>query len=543
MGVAIADICTKVYRTAIYIRLSREDNKKDKEKRNSDSSESIINQKSLLTKYVEESGYELVDYYIDDGWSGTNFDRPRFNDMIADIEAGKIDMVVTKDLSRLGRDYIGTGEYLERFFPQHNVRYIALTDNIDTTLDNSNMDMAPFKAVFNDMYAKDISKKIRTALKTKQHDGKWVGGCPPFGYMQDPQDKNHLVPNEDEAPIIRKIFELAIQGLSPYQIAVKLTDEKIPTVSMIRATNRTPRATLSKLGVWGTKTVKSMIINQMYTGDLIQNRRSRINYKLKKTVWNSSEDWIIVENTHEPLVSKKDFEYINKTLSKHGRKNEKKNFRLLDGLLRCYDCKHRIGIQAPRKIDGRTYIICNNYRLYYKYNVCTSHSFNYDYLEEGVLDIIKRIAFQFLNEQELRNKAKNIKIDNPKLDLEKELSSLEQNLHKITTNLDKMYLDKLEGTITEDMFNRVSKKLNEEIIEKNDRIEYIKEKIGSIPTKNDISNIECEKLVKEFLQMTIPTRDLILKLIDKIDVHRDKQIDIYFNFKELNFLLPPCHRI
>ncbi|MEG1016154.1 MAG: recombinase family protein, partial [Bacilli bacterium] len=170
MNTALASIASKIYSVGIYIRLSREDEKVGE-------SESVTNQRSLLTKYVSENGYKLVGTYIDDGFSGTNFNRPDFKRMLGDIEENKINMVITKDLSRLGRDYIGTGEYLERYFPEHNVRYIALTDNIDTCLDSSNIDMAPFKAVFNDMYAKDISKKIRTALRTKQKDGKWVGGC------------------------------------------------------------------------------------------------------------------------------------------------------------------------------------------------------------------------------------------------------------------------------------------------------------------------------------------------------------------------------
>ena len=185
------------YRVAIYIRLSKEDIDKHEE------SLSVTNQKNVLEAYVREQQYELYDIYIDDGFTGTNFDRPAFKRMINDIELGKVNMVVTKDLSRLGRDYIETGEYVEKYFPMHNVRYVALLDGIDTIADTSNNDIAPFKAVINDMYSRDNSKKIRTALKTMQRQGKWVGGCPPFGYMVDPKDKNHLVPNEDEAKIVK----------------------------------------------------------------------------------------------------------------------------------------------------------------------------------------------------------------------------------------------------------------------------------------------------------------------------------------------------
>ena len=176
----------KEFFVAIYIRLSKEDDSLGE-------SESIQNQKTLLTKYVNEQGYTLVDIYIDDGYTGTNFNRPGFQKMLKDIEDGKVNMVITKDLSRLSRDYIGTGEYVEKWFPLHNVRYVALTDNIDTFLDNSNNDIAPFKAILNDMYAKDLSKKIRTALHTMQSEGKWVGGCPPFGYKVVEIEGRHMV--------------------------------------------------------------------------------------------------------------------------------------------------------------------------------------------------------------------------------------------------------------------------------------------------------------------------------------------------------------
>lgn len=490
MNTALASIQNKIYRVGIYIRLSREDEKVGE-------SESVTNQRSLLTKYVSENGYELVGTYIDDGFSGTNFNRPDFKRMLGDIEEGKIDMVITKDLSRLGRDYIGTGEYLERYFPEHNVRYIALTDNIDTCLDSSNIDMAPFKAVFNDMYAKDISKKIRTALRTKQKDGKWVGGCPPFGYKIDTDDKNHLVPNEEEAWIIKKIFTLARAGKTPYEIGTILTNEKVPTSSMLRIGNRTKNGNAAKVGIWNTKTIKSILQNQLYVGDLVQNRRTKINYKVKKIVWNSKEDWIIVENTHEPLVSKEDFEYINKILPKNSNRPEKKTTRLLDGLLYCYECKHKLGICAPRKSDGRTYLVCNYYRMHSKYGVCTSHGFNYDYLEAGVLNIIKVMALEYLNPTGLKDSASNIKLSNPKTNLELELSSLERDITSSISKLDQMYLDKLESKITDEMYDRISLKLNEEIDTKKIRLNDVKEAINKTIDNFDI-NKTIDKLLIEF---------------------------------------------
>ena len=197
-----------IYKVAIYIRLSKED-----VDRGYDESESIKNQRTLLTKYVENLGwnYELIDIYIDQGFTGTNFNRPDFQRMIKDIELGKINMVITKDLSRLGRDYIETGEYIEKWFPEKNVRYVSVTDGIDTFVNNNgNNDIAPFKSILNDMYSKDLSKKIRTALHTMQKEGKWVGGKTALGYMKDPNDKNKLIIYESEAKIVKMIFNMAI---------------------------------------------------------------------------------------------------------------------------------------------------------------------------------------------------------------------------------------------------------------------------------------------------------------------------------------------
>ena len=256
-------------RVAIYIRLSKED-------LNGSTSESVVNQKSLLTKYVKDNNFVLFDTYIDDGYSGTNFDRPAFKKMIKDIESNLIDIVIVKDLSRLGRDYIKTGEYIEKWFPIHNIRFIALLDGIDTLYDLSSNEMAPFKSVINDMYSRDNSKKIKMALRTKQEDGKWVGGCPPFGYMKDPKDKNHLVINKEEVETVKKIFSLALRGYSINYIANYLSELNISTPSIIRGKN----SKYSSLGMWSPITIKNILTNELYTGNMVQNRRSKINYKI-----------------------------------------------------------------------------------------------------------------------------------------------------------------------------------------------------------------------------------------------------------------------
>ena len=349
---------SEIYNVGLYIRLSREDGDKHE-------SESITNQKSLLLQYTKENNLRVYDIYIDDGFSGTNFDRPAFKRLISDIESKKINMVITKDMSRLGRDYIGTGELVEKYFPSKEVRYIAVTDNIDTYLDSSNNDIAPFKAIMNDMYAKDISKKIKSSLKAKQKEGKWVGGRTPFGYDKDPDNKNHLVVNTEQASIVKRIFDLSIDGLSYFKIAKKLTEENVKTPAQYYSFEWKNHYDL-KYGQWHSKTIQDILTNRIYTGDLVQNKRNKVNYKIKKVVKNNPSDYIVVENTHEAIIDKDTFNEVQSKLPKNVGRCEKKEIHLLDGLLYCGDCGHRISVTPRRKKDNRCYTICNYYRSYMK---------------------------------------------------------------------------------------------------------------------------------------------------------------------------------
>ena len=363
-------------RVAIYIRLSKED-------LNGSTSESVVNQKSLLTKYVKDNNFVLFDTYIDDGYSGTNFDRPAFKKMIKDIESNLIDVVIVKDLSRLGRDYIKTGEYIEKWFPIHNIRFIALLDGIDTLYDLSSNEMAPFKSVINDMYSRDNSKKIKMALRTKQEDGKWVGGCPPFGYMKDENDKNHLIINKEEVVIVKKIFSLFLKGHSINYIANYLSKQNIPTPSIIRG----KKSKYASFGIWSPITIKNILTNELYTGNMVQNRRKKVNYKIKKIIKNDRSSWIVVNNTHEAIISEKEFDLVNKVL-KANNKLLHHNKRLFEGLVYCSSCNKRLILQKGKY----EYFVCNTYRKYSRLGLCTNHSISNDKLEYEILSILKKLT-------------------------------------------------------------------------------------------------------------------------------------------------------
>lgn len=504
-----------VYKVAIYIRLSKEDMDKGY-----DESESITNQKALLTEYVEKLGweYELVDVYVDPGYTGTNFNRPDFKRMIRDIELGKVNMVVTKDLSRLGRDYIETGEYIEKWFPENNVRYVSVTDNIDTfATNNGNNDIAPFKSILNDMYSKDLSKKIKTALYTMQKQGKWVGGKTPLGYIKDPKDKNHLIICEEEANIIRTIFNMALNGNNAGTIKNYLNNNNIPTANQIR---------YNKATFWENKTVKQILRNKVYIGVTIQNKRSRISYKNRKLRANPEEQWQIVENTHQPIVARDVFDRVQKMqiVQKYER-NEKKHHFLLDGLLVCYECKHKIGIRKGR--NGKMDMVCNNYRRNSKLNLCTSHGFRYEKLEKQIIDYIRKLFLDIDNNKVVLN----IKNNKTKYDYKKMLDKIEKEIELINNNIDKMYIDKLNNKLSEEMYERLFQKLKKTEKDKEEEYKELKKEAEECVNDNDD---KIKKLVKEFLKLENPTPELMKVLINRIEIHQDKQVDLVFNFKILN---------
>ena len=483
-----------------------------------------------MLQYAKENNLRIYDIYIDDGYSGTNFDRPEFKRLIKDIELKKINMVITKDMSRLGRDYIGTGELVEKFFPEHNVRYIAVTDNIDTYLDSTNNDIAPFKAIMNDFYAKDISKKIKSSLKAKMKEGKYVGGRTPFGYTKDPDNKNKLVINEEQAIIVKRIFDMSLNGLSYYKIADILTKEKIKTPASYYnfewCGNYNP-----SLNKWNSKTIYDILTNRIYTGDLVQNKRNKVNYKVKKVVRNNPKDYIIVENTHEAIIEKNIFNEVQRKLPKNVGRNEKKEQNLLDGLLYCGDCGHRISVQARRKKDNKHYTMCNYYRTYMKEHLCTTHSNNYDKLEQLILNNLKELCLKYLDKNKLKEfvieNYKNINTNNN----EKEIEILSKEINQINDNLDNIYIDKLNKTITEDQFNRVKNKLEIELDRKITRLNELK-KISSEKTNEEKANKEIEKFINKFLTMNNPSRELVSSLIDRIDIFEDKRIVIKVSFSD-----------
>lgn len=515
------------YRVGIYIRLSKEDEEKEKYSE----SESVQNQRTLLMQYIKENKFNFVAEYVDDGVSGTSFDRPAFNKMIDDIEQGKINMVITKDLSRLGRNYVQSGYYTETYFPEHNVRYIAILDNIDTALDSANNDIAPFKSILNEMYAKDTSKKINSVLQSKRNNGEYLGTAP-YGYKKDPENKYHLIIDEEAANVVKLIYEKYLAGFGTMQIADYLSKKKIPIPSDY---NKRKRGTKSlTYGLWQQSTVRFILSNEIYTGTVIQGKRKKVSFKSKKFINLPEEDWVKVENMHEAIISKEDFERAKKVIDATKGSRVVQNDYLFKGLLRCYDCKGYIGIRSPDK-NGNIYGRCQRYGRFGKFDVCSPHNFNYQVFEEQMLEVLKEVCKEYTNKKKLEEIAKQTKTKQVKeFDINKQIELFKQTIEKETRKLEVMYDDRLTGIISLDEYMKNAKRIKEIVKGYEENIKDLEKELAGENTKNKETKLD--NLIEEFLQMEKPTKEIIREFIEKIEIHSDKQVDIYFNFKPLQDL-------
>lgn len=533
MNLPVSDQKQKSFRVGLYIRLSREDGDKEE-------SSSVTNQREILKRYVsEQENFFIVKEYVDDGWTGTNFDRPKFKEMIEDIEAGIIDTVITKDLSRLGRERLGVGHYTEIYFPEHNVRYIALLDNIDTYVDSGMNDMAPFKGVINDMYVRDISKKIRSSLTERRKAGNFLGVTAPYGYQKDPANKFHLIIDEKEAEVVKRVFSLYLEGNGLTRIAQILTKDGVPVPGESRDIGKTKKTAL--YSSWKQTTIRRILDNRVYLGELVQFKRRKINYKSKRRITVPEDERYICKGTHEAIINEEEFNIVQGILKNNSSFKGTKHDYLFKGLLYCAECGARLNITysnyALKKYGEYRYTtICYSYSRLYS-DICTRHSNNMKELEEILLKHIREVCTQYINEnlkEELIDMAKRKKRQELKqMNNEKKLETLEQKITDIGLYIKNLYMDKVKGIVSEkdyvEMVADFTKDRDKLIEEKEELICTISNKEVQ---KDDTAKIE--KLAKEFLSLEKPTKQLLNELIEKITISEDKEINIYFKFSELN---------
>lgn len=509
------------WETAVYLRLSREDEKEDFNKE----SESIENQLKFLKGFVDSKGWKIKKIYKDDGFSGTNFDRPGFKEMISDIENRKINMVITKDLSRLGRDYIDTGYYIEKYFPSKDIRYIAVTDNVDTfNVNNTNNDITPFKAVFNDMYARDTSKKVRTILMTKAMNGESIKSFQPYGYMKDPSNKNKILIDRNVSEIVVKIFQMYKNGNTKKQICDYLNENNIMTPLKYKEETTNYRNPNKRFYIWSSCMITKILRDQIYIGDLVQHKHTKINYKVKKNVKVHPSQYIIVENNHEPIINKETFYTVQKMLDKQSNEwsySKSSTPHLLRGLVYC-SCGGRV---TYNKNHGKYFrCVCSSYK-----KAGAKFCNNIQYLREDelisiVLGNLRKNVKKYLDFKRLNYNVNKPKKNDNKTEIRKQLNLLEQKIKN-------MYEDKLNGIIFTDLFVQMAKELEEKKKGLIKILDDIKRKDEE--DKKEISEDMIEEYIKKVLSFDEKDnidREILVKLIDKIVIENKKVKSISYNF-------------
>lgn len=513
-----------LFNVAIYIRLSREDGDKEE-------SDSVGNQRKLLAEYIaKKEDFILYDVYVDDGYSGTNFNRPSFQRMIADIEDGEVNCVVVKDLSRFGRDYIDTGRYLERYFPEMGVRFISVTDGIDSMKQAYDM-LLPIKNIFNEQYARDISKKIQATVKSKQKAGEFIGAFTSYGYKKSPVDKHKLVIDDYAADVVRRIFSLYIQGYGKQKIAKLLNAEGVlcpAEYKKVNGENYKNCNCLESTTYWSYSTINSILHREMYVGNMVQGtKRQRMRSKQKKM---TKEEWIIVENTHEPIIDKVTWEKARSLLQKRTRELDlETNKNIFAGFVKCGDCGRAMAKNMWRRADGsKTYsLYCGTYKRNGK-QYCTPHTLPMAVLEDIVLGDLKVIAHSADNLKELVQ-SQSFTASKVKRIADTELSKIKTELERVKKLKKSIYEDYREELISKEEFLSYQEDYlkKEELYSK--QIEALEEKKNDNVTE-DVFETPWLKRLLELKDIESLDRDIVVEMISEIKVYENRKIKITYNF-------------
>lgn len=528
------------YNVGIYARLSRDDER-------SGESVSIENQKELLTRYVKEQGWTLYSTYCDDGVSGTTFDRPGLNKLIGDVTAGKVNLVLCKDLSRWGRDYIECGKYTDYIFPSLGCRFIALNDGVDTLHKNNEMVMI-LKNVMNDLYARDTSNKIKAVKRSTFLSGKYVGCYAPIGYMKSPDDKHILIPDPVTAPIVKRIFDLRLQGNGFRKIAMILNEEKVPSPRAFYYMAEERENLRGETPCWNDVTVKTILRNEVYIGHMVQNKTGTVSYKNHKQIAKPKSEWIRIENTHEPLITQDTWDAVQRLDNHPSRHRSGKSgtISLFSGLLRCSDCgaSMRYMRDYRKKVSGKEpefkSYVCNRYASGGK-NACSSHYINQKVLEQVVLlDIRIKAMLAQNNPESLKEKIRKQKQSSDAEQLQSlqvTLTAVEKRLKELEKLVVSTYEDKVKGSIPEAICVQLMRRYEDE------RLDKLEQKTELIAKAEALKQTETEAddwidMIRDYTKLETLDRPTLLRLINRIEVGERKTVDgrdereikIYYNF-------------
>lgn len=525
------------YKAALYCRLSVDDG-------NFGGSVSIETQKILLEQYCKD--HKITDYkfYCDDGCSGTNFDRPSFKKMLSDIDEGKINLVIVKDLSRFGRNYVEAGMYVQRF-TDSNIRFIAADDNYDSLVNSDDL-LFPIKNVVNEMYARDVSKKTKAAKKAKARDGQFIGSKASFGYKIDPNDRHHLIVDEPAAQVVKRIFRLASEGVGYNKMAKIFREEKVLTpIAYFNLNN--PDYFKSdywrKEFDWHVTSIRAILNNEVYLGKLVYGKQRNKSMKSKEKVRNPKEDWIVVENCHEPIITQELWDTVHKILNAKHRPAKAGEVQMFAGLLYCSDCGHCLTYSQKQRKDGSYHgaYSCWMYKTHSK-EYCASHYITFDTIYELVLIDIQRNLFQY---RKNTDKFKSILSRKYQSDSQKQAEQIileyeqkQKRCEELDKIISRLYEDNVLGRIGDERYESMSQSYELEQVEIKKALPILKSKIDELKRQSDCAD-NFINVIKKYTIIDKLDASILNELIDKIVVHhREKtedgstfqQIEIYYRF-------------
>ena len=518
--------------TALYCRLSQDD------KQEGDSN-SIINQKKILKKYALDRGYTNIQFYIDDGVSGTTFNRAGFQSMIADVETGKVKRVIVKDMSRLGRDYLQVGMYTEIFFPEHDVHFIAVNDGVDSNQEDN--EFTPFRNIINEWYAKDTSKKIRAVKRSKGMAGEHIGSHPPYGYMKNPENKKEWIIDEEAAEVVREIFRLCVGGYGPTRIAHILTERKIlcPTYYALEKGGKPRTALPADKYTWNGPVVAKILDRMDYLGHTVNFKTHVKSYKVHKTIYNSPDQWKVFEGTHEAIIDKETFEIVQKIRAGKRRPTRMGEMPMFSGLLYCADCGRKLSFH--RKADEpaeKHHYLCENYRS--NTANCTMHYIRNVVVERIVLENLKEVIqyvsnyedefVRMIMDSDMRQRNRELS------QKKKRLAEIQKRIGELDTIFQRIYEDNIIGKLSDERFMKMSKGYEDE----QHTLQAEADEIQSELQQEEKKSVDVKRflaIVKKYTDLTELTPEILREFIDKIIVHapdkssgrRLQEIEIIYN--------------
>lgn len=517
----------KTYNVGIYCRLSNDD-ERDGE------SVSIENQKLLLQSYVRQMGWNEIDVYIDDGYTGTNFNRPGVQRLIEDAKAKRINLILVKDLSRFGRNYIEIGQYTDYLFPSIGCRFVALNNGVDTESNNGSTDVMCFLNLFNEFYSRDTSKKVKAVKRACAENGKFMGTYPAYGYKRDNEDKHHLVIDEDTAPIVRRIFSMRATGMGFTGIAAQLNEEGIPSPGMLyyqRRGKADPRRVNHK---WVGETVKHLIRNEVYIGNMVQGKTGTVSYKNKKLISKPEDEWIRVEGTHEPIISQEIWDTVQGIDQKRVRKNAASDGirSVFTGLVYCAEC----GFKMRNHTEKFTYkdgspgryssFICGNYARSGK-SACTIHTIYENVLEQIVLEDIREKARFAAHDPEMLAqhilRLKDKEAQSHRTSCEQELKAVKTRLDELERLMQSLYEDKYSGTVPQSVFQTLIRKYETERVEKAAALPELERRARSaMESRQDAGR--WTEIIRQYTEITKLDESMLFALVDRIEVGEAQKV-------------------